>query len=295
MGSPDFAVPGLQKLIASNHIISACFTREAKPKNRGKKLSDTVVAKIAKSHNIAVYTPNTLKSDEVKQKIISLAPDFLVVIAYGLLLPKEILAIPKYGALNLHPSKLPRFRGAAPIQRTIMAGDTETEICIMQMNQKLDEGDILLSQKLIIGDNMTAGELHDKAAIIGADLMLQTIDNYHNIIPQKQSEAGISYAKKITKSETKIDFSKDGKEIINLVRGLNPTPGAYFEDKKNIRYKIFAAEFVESSYQEKLGKITKDFHIFCKNGKITPKIIQKSGHQKMSLEEFIRGQVIFSE
>lgn len=288
MGSPEFAVPTLKGLVESQHEIVACFTREAKPKNRGKNLEDTVIATIAKENGIDVYTPKTLRDYDMQGIIKSLEPDFLVVVAYGLLLPKEILDISKYGALNLHPSSLPRFRGAAPIQRTIMAGDTHTDICIMQMNEQLDEGDILLKEGLIIPSDMTAGELHDKAAIIGSKLMLKTIEDYQNITPNKQPEENLCYAKKISKEEAKINLLLSGDEIMNLIRGLNPYPGAYFE-YNSTRYKIFSASFNKITHKEKPGYINQKFQLYCKDGIITPKIIQKSGKNKILLEEMLRG------
>lgn len=288
MGSPDFAVPTFEKLIGSQHQILSCFTREAKPKNRGKKLEDTIIAKIAKEQNIKVFTPKTLRNAEIQDIIKEQKPDFLVVVAYGLILPQEILDIPKYGALNLHPSSLPRFRGAAPIQRTIMAGDKSTDICIMQMNENLDEGDILLKETLNIEPHMTAGDLHDKAAIIGSDLILKVIDNYDNITPQKQTESGICYANKISKEEAKIDFSMKGKEILNLIKGLSPYPGAYFEHN-DIRYKVFSAKFVPGNHRQVPGTVSKSLNICCQNGTIIPEIIQKPGKKKMLLEDLLRG------
>ena len=288
MGSPDFAAPTLYKLISSKHDIIACFSKEAKPKNRGKKLQDTIIAQIAKKHNIDLFTPKNFNDDDIVNYIKEQNIDFLVVVAYGLILPQKILDLAKYAALNLHPSALPEFRGAAPIQRTIMAGKAQSKICIIKMNQDLDAGDIMLQEDISLDKHITAGEFHDQAALIGANLMLQTIDNYQDLQPQKQDLVNISYAHKITKEDTKIDFSDSGHKIINLIRGLAPRPGASFT-YKDLVIKIFAAEFISKEHQETLGSINKNWHIYCKDGLIIPHIIQKSGKGKMSLAEFIRG------
>ena len=287
MGTPDFAVPTLQKLIASNHEVVACFTKEAKPKNRGKKLQDTIIAKIAKEHNITVFTPNNLSDNEIVTYIKQARIDFLVVVAYGLILPQKILDLAKYAALNLHPSALPEFRGAAPIERTIMAGKIASQICVIKMVKKLDAGDVLLSRDIDVAD-MTSGEFHDKAALIGADLILEIINNYQNIKPYAQDDEKASYAPKITKDETKIDFTWQGKDIINLIRALSPIYGASFL-YKNDRIKIFKANFIAKQHQEKLGALTNKGEIFCQNGVILPEMIQKPGKNKITIAEFLRG------
>ena len=289
MGSPDFALPTLQSLIKSDHEIVACFTRAPAEKNRGKKVFPTPIQLEAQQHNIPVFTPKTLRSEEIQNSIKELKPDFLVVVAYGLILPKEVLAIPSKTSLNLHPSALPRFRGAAPLHRAIIAGDEETEICIMKMSEGLDEGDVFLKQKFKIPKNFTTGDLHDEAAKIGADLMLETIDRFDSLIPTPQAELDVVYAPKISKSEALLNFNKNGEEIINLIRGLNPFPGAYlnFENK---RIKILSATFEELSHSEMPGKISNNFEIYCKNGKISPKILQREGKAKTTIKDFLNAR-----
>jgi methionyl-tRNA formyltransferase len=287
MGTPDFAVPTLHKLISAKHELVACFTKEAKPKNRGKKLQDTVIAKIAKEHNIKLFTPKSLVDEEIVAYIKKAQIDFIVVVAYGLILPQKILDLAKYAALNLHPSALPKFRGAAPIERTIMSGEEMSKACVIKMVKKLDAGDILLSQDIDIKDS-TSGDFHDKAAIIGADLMLKTINDYQNIKPTSQDDDKSSYAPKITKDEAKIDFTWCGKDIINLIRALSPAYGASFLYKNN-RVKIFQAEFIPKKHQEPFGVLNNDGEIFCKDGAVIPKIIQKPGKNKVTIAEFLRG------
>ena len=289
MGSPDFAVPTLQKLIESKHEVIACFSQPARPKNRGKKMVDTAIATLALKHNIPIHTPTNLKAPETKKLITELEADFIIVVAYGLLLPIAVLEAAKYAPLNLHPSSLPRFRGAAPLQRTLMAGDQHTDICIMQMSEGLDEGAIYKSQNLNIPQDMILGELHDQCANIGADLMLDVINNFKDLPPETQSDDGVIYAKKIAKSEAEIDFNKPGLEILNLIRALNPFPGAFMFDESD-RVKIFSAKFTEKTHAEKPGSINNGFEIYCENGVITPITLQRAGKNKVTLPEFLNGR-----
>jgi len=288
MGSPDFAVPTLQKLIDSEHQIVACFSQPPRPKNRGKKLIATPVQQLAEQHNIPVHTPTSLKNAETQKIIDDLEADFLVVVAYGLLLPQAVLDAAKYDALNLHPSSLPRFRGAAPLQRTLMAGDQKTDICIMRMTAGLDEGPIYKSSELPIAENMNLGELHDQSAQIGAELMLEVINNFQDLTPTEQGSKGIIYAKKIDKSEAEIDFTKNGSEILNLIRALNPAPGAFMW-LDEMRLKIFRANFTAKPHSETPGTITDDFKIYCKDGLIIPETVQKAGKNKLERQEFLKG------
>ena len=288
MGSPSFALPTLKTLLNSEHELLSCFSRKAKQKNRGKKLEETVITNFAKQHNIQVFTPRSFKDSDIIELVAKQNPDFLVVVAYGLILPQELLDIPKYAALNLHPSRLPRFRGAAPLHRAIMAGDSETDICIMKMTAGLDEGDVMLKERVLISDVMTTGELHDKAAEIGAKLMLKTIDNFANLVAKPQSEEGVVYADKISKSESEINFNLSGKDILNLIRGLNPYPAAFFMHD-NKRYKIFKAEFTADAHGYPAGMVTENFTIYCQDGVIKPQVIQAEGKNKMSLDEFLNG------
>lgn len=292
MGTPDFAVPALNRLIKSNHEIIAVYTQKPKAAGRGMEVKKSKVHEVAEANNIKVYTPDSLKSDEEKNNFKNLNADIAVVAAYGMLLPKEILQGTKHGCINIHPSLLPRWRGAAPLQRTIMAGDNHTAVCIMQMNEGLDTGDIILKEEFDIPDSTNVGWLHDKCAEIGAELTLKAIEQISTGTAKyiKQSEQGVTYAKKITKEDEKIDFNKNGNEILNQIRGLSPYMGANFI-LNNKKHKIFEAEFILfKNTSDELGKILNDqFHISCKDGCIVPKTIQKEGSKKMSIEEFLRG------
>ena len=205
MGSPDFAIPALQKLHESKHNLLCCYSQPPRERNRGKKIVNTVVHNYGVSHGIECYTPLNFKNQEDLDFVRNLKPDLLVVCAYGLILPESLLAIPKFGAINIHPSKLPRWRGAAPIQRTIMSGDKDTAICIIKMTKELDQGDIILQQELDIGPNMNASQLHDLSAEIGANLILKAIELIENSQdnPIPQSDEGVTYASKIQKAESK--------------------------------------------------------------------------------------------
>jgi methionyl-tRNA formyltransferase len=288
MGSPEFALPTLEKLLQSQHQIEAVFTRAPREKNRGKKILPTAVQLLAEENNIKVFTPKTLKNAEISKKIMEFQPDFLIVVAYGLILPKEVLEIPKYAVLNVHPSSLPRFRGAAPLQRTLMAGDKKTEICIMKMNEGLDEGDVYLRQELKIPAAMNFLELHDKTAAIGAEMILEVLENFADLQAIPQENKGVIYADKISKSEAEINFSKNGKDILNLIRALNPFPAAYFFCK-NERIKIYEAEFKTLEHDKHCGFIDTEFNIYCADGVIKPIILQRASKQKTGIKEFLQG------
>ncbi len=289
MGSPDFAIPALQNLIDSKYEIVACFTKAATQKNRGKKIIPTPVEQLAAKHNIPIYTPKTLRNADLQQQIKDLEADFIVVVAYGLLLPEEVLKSAKYEALNIHPSALPRFRGAAPLERTLMAGDKTTKICIMQMTKELDAGDVYLEQELKIPQQMNLQELHDQAAQIGAQLLIKTLDNFSDLKPKAQEEEGLCYAHKLDKSEFLLDFSKEPQQILNLIRALAPRPGAYFIYKDK-RIKILQADFVLEAHNEEFGKVrAEDFAIFVNGGLIMPEIIKPEGKSSMSIADFLRG------
>ncbi len=288
MGSPDFALPCFKKLIEDHNVV-ACFSRWDRPKNRGQKITATPVKILAEKNDIPVFTPKTLKDLDIIEKIKSFQADFIVVVAYGMILPQKILEATKYCALNLHPSSLPRFRGAAPLQRTLMAGDKETEICIMKMSARLDEGDVFLRKKINIPQNMNFLELHNQTAEMGGDLMLELINNYKNSKAIPQSKTRINYANKITKKEAEIDFSSSGEKILNLIRGLNPFPCSFFYFKEK-RIKIFVAKFIEKEHQKECGEIKlENFSIYCSNGLIQPMVLQKEGKKRMSIEEFLKG------
>lgn len=293
MGSPEFALPTLVKIKQSHHELLCCYSQPPRARNRGKKVVNTIIHDYCLAHNIECLTPINFKNPADVEVLRNFKPDLLVVCAYGLILPEALLNIPKYGAINIHPSKLPRWRGAAPIQRAIMAGDKETSVCIIKMTKELDQGDIILEQNLVIDKDMTASKLHDITAEIGAELTLKAIEliaaEEHEAVPQAQE--GVTYAAKIQKSESIIDFNKSGEEIINLIRGLADYPAAYMEFRGK-RLKIFSAEFIKSSSQDEPGTVTfaKDIlTITCSDGLIKPLVIQIEGKQKMLVIEFLKG------
>src|ERR1700742_2196014 len=232
MGTPDFSVPTLLELVAHGHEIAAVYTRAPKPGGRGMKLQATPVEAEARRLGIPVLTPKTLKTPEALEEFRSHQADAAVVVAYGMILPQPILDAPKLGCFNLHGSLLPRWRGAAPIQRAIMAGDAETGVMVMRMEVGLDTGPVLMAERTAIG-RKTYGDLHDELARLGADLMARTLAALERgaIAEQPQPVEGVTYAKKIAKDEARIDWSKPAREVDCLIRGLSPFPGAWSEAK----------------------------------------------------------------
>jgi len=311
MGTPAFALPALAALWASEHEIVAVYTQPPRPAGRGQKETPSPVHQFAIAHNLPVYTPTSLKTSEIQAKFASHKADIAVVVAYGLLLPLPILEAYKYGCVNIHPSALPRWRGAAPLQRTIMAGDTTTQIIIMQMDSGLDTGDILMTEDFEIADGTNAGQLHDILAEKSAPLLLNTLKSIKNITPQKQSETSVTYAKKITKDDQKIDWHKPAHEIRQQILGLSPAQGAFFSYNNEV-IKVFGAEITPSlrGETEAIHKqqdwiaasatpprndntgtmIDENLGIVCGDGKILrPTILQRPNKKRMSAEEFLNG------
>jgi len=284
MGTPDFAVPALQALINSEHEIIAVYTAPPKPAGRGKQLRKSAVHELAESAGLNVLTPESLKTEQMSEC------DIAVVVAYGLLLPKHILSAPKHGCLNIHPSALPRWRGAAPIQRTIMAGDVKSAVCIMQMDAGLDTGAVLMREDFALHAKITAGELHDKCAELGAKLVLETINNISNLKATPQLEHEVTYAKKITKDDEKIDWAKSAQEIENIVRGLNPFPAAYFEHNGE-KIKLHACDVVEKSGKAGVA-LDDELTIACGVSAIKVQMLQKAGKRIMTAKEFLAGNKV---
>lgn len=255
-GTPKFAIPALQKIINSNHEICAVYTRPDKPAGRGQKLTPTPVKVVAEEHNLPIYQPKTLKAIEAQEEMKSLNPDILINVAYGMLLPEEILNIPKFGCINIHPSMLPLYRGAAPIQRAIESCDDVTGVTIMKMDIGLDTGDIYKQEIMPIEKNDTSETLAKKASEVGARLLLDVITEIENGTdkPTKQDDDKSTYANKLTKEEGKIDWNKSAKEIDCMIRAFIPWPVAYTEiDDKYIR--VWEAEVIEEKTTEKPGAI----------------------------------------
>ena len=229
MGTPDFAVEALEALASSRHEVTAVFTQPDKPKGRGKAMQFTPVKEVALRENIPVYQPKKVRDPEVIQKIRELAPDVLVVVAFGQIIPQEILDIAPYGCINVHGSLLPKYRGAAPIQWAVIDGEKESGVTTMQMDAGLDTGDMLLKTVVPLDEKETGGSLFDKLSKAGADLLLKTLDALENgtVTPQKQGESPTAYAKMLTKDMGAIDWNRPAKELERLIRGLNPWPSAY--------------------------------------------------------------------
>ncbi|HTM76876.1 MAG TPA: methionyl-tRNA formyltransferase [Devosia sp.] len=292
MGTPDFSVPTLLEIISSGHEVVAVYTRAPKPAGRGQAERKSPVHLAAEAAGIPVFTPRSLKGAD-EQAIFTLhAADLGIVVAYGLLLPKPILDAPRLGCLNLHGSLLPRWRGAAPIQRAVMAGDSQTGVMVMQMDEGLDTGPVALGEVIPIGPDMTAGELHDAMMRIGADLMgraLAALDRGSlDFVPQV--EAGALYAKKIEKAEARIDWDQPAETVHNHIRGLSPFPGAWFEIElagKPVRVKALRSTLAAGSGVP--GTILPNFTIACASGAVRLLQIQREGKTPMDAATFLRG------
>jgi methionyl-tRNA formyltransferase len=293
MGTPDFAVPTLLELVAHGHEIAAVYTRVAKPAGRGMKLQPTPVAQEAMRLGIPVLTPTTLKTSEALAEFAAHHADAAVVVAYGMILPQAILDAPRDGCFNLHGSLLPRWRGAAPINRAIMAGDAESGVMVMKMDAGLDTGDVAMAERLAISDAMTASDLHDALAPLGADLMVRAMGALERGKLQltKQSEQGVTYAAKIDKAEAHIDWNKPAHAVLRHIHGLSPFPGAWSEiaiDGAPTRLKILRCAMVDRSGAP--GELLDDrLTIACKDGAIRVLDLQRAGKGPMKAEEFLRG------
>jgi methionyl-tRNA formyltransferase len=293
MGTPDFAVPTLQHLMDSGQNIVAVYSQPPRPAGRGHKLQPSPVHLMAEKHGIPVYTPSSLKSPEVQEQFRAHNADAAIVAAYGLILPQAILESYPMGCLNVHPSKLPRWRGAAPIQRTIMAGDADTAMCIMQMAAGLDTGDILWQKDLAVATGTTAGELHDTMANLAGAAVLETLHGLRagSIVPHAHSTEGIVYASKISKDEARIDWSKPAEEVLNHIHGLSPYPAAYFEFAGE-KIKVLKATLHSHTDGNPAEVIDNHITIACGSGAIRPTLIQRAGKKPMSAEEMLRGFAI---
>lgn len=289
MGTPDFAVPTLAALHEAAHEIVAVYTQPPRPAGRGKKLQPSAVQREAEIRHLEVRCPESLKSPEEQARFAALDADLAVVAAYGLILPKPILEAPKRGCLNVHASILPRWRGAAPVQRAILAGDETTGITIMQMERGLDTGPMLAFARTQV-DAKTAGELTAELAELGAQLMVGTLEDLPALHPVPQDDAEATYAKKIDKAESRIDWSQSAEAIERQVRAFAPSLGAWFEFERE-RYRVLAAEAAEI---EGASGTVLDSHltIACGIGAIRPTLIQRAGKPAMDTAALLRGKMI---
>lgn len=294
MGTPDFAVPCLKALVDAKHNVQAVFTQPDKPRGRGNKLVPTPVKKFAIECNIPVYQPTGLRkgndAESSLQVLQELNPDLIVVVAYGQILPKSILDLPKYRCINIHASLLPKYRGAGPIQRCILDGETLTGVTSMYMEEGLDTGDMLIKEEITIGKNMIADELHDALSEMGAEVLLKTIQAIEDgsIVRTPQDDSMSTYAKMITKEMSHLDFSKSAQEVHNIIRGITG-----FTSLNGKRLKVFRSEILDKTSSEPFGTIvdTSNFTVVCGDGKcIKFNEVQLEGSKRMDTKVFLRGK-----
>lgn len=293
MGTPDFAVPVLEAVGAAGHQVVAVYTQPPRPAGRGMADTKSPVQQLAESKGLAVFTPVNFKSDADQRAFAAHKADAAVVVAYGLILPETVLNAPKFGCFNVHASRLPRWRGAAPIQRAIMAGDDLTAVMVMRMEKGLDTGPICLSREIAIPPEMTAGELHDALSVAGAKAMVEALEllEHGALKMTPQSEAGVTYAAKIGKGETRIDFTRPAAEVVNHVRGLSPYPGAWMEvgaGGKADRLKILRCVVAKGSGAAGTV-IDSAFTIACGSGAVRLIEVQRAGKRPITVDEFLRG------
>jgi methionyl-tRNA formyltransferase len=291
MGTPDFAVPTLRKIADSGHEVVAVYTRAPKPAGRGKTLRPSPIESEAKQREMPLFMPKTLKDTEVIDKIRTYRADAAVVVAYGLILPKAILDAFRLGCFNLHASLLPRWRGAAPIERAIMTGDAVTGVTVMKMDEGLDTGPIVSEQHVSIDPNETAGELRNRLSQLGADLMMNALAELGKFpcLLRPQSTVGVTYAAKIEKNEARIDWKKPCKAVHDHCRGLSPDPGAWFELPGTGRVKVLRTAIGDGDGPPGVV-LDEELTIACSNGALRILEVQPESRKRMSAEEFLRGR-----
>ena len=291
-GTPDFAASALAAVIEAGHEILVVLTQPDRPKGRGMKLTPSPVKTLALQHELPVWQPENLKDMAIQQQLRDLQADVMVVAAYGLLLPAAVLNIPQHGCLNIHASLLPRWRGAAPIQRAIEAGDAESGVCIMQMDVGLDTGDVLLSRSTPITEVTTAAQLHDDLAVIGAQAIVEALAELPELTAIPQPEAGVTYAQKLSKADAEIDWALGAKQIHAKIRALNPVPGAWSSLNEQV-IKIWASKVLEQSSDAAIGSIVaadkQGIAVQTGAGVILITELQASGSKRMAAAAFVAG------
>ncbi len=291
MGTPDIAVPCLEALIEKHQVVCV-VTQPDKPKNRGQKMAMSPVKEVALSHNIDVLQPLKFKDEAFLPELKKYDPEVIVVIAYGRILPKYVLDYPKHKCINVHASLLPKYRGAAPIQWSIVDGENITGVTTMLMAEGLDTGDMLLKREIEITDTMTGGQLHDIMAQICPEILLETLDKLDEIVPQMQDDALSCYASMIDKSKTVIDWNKSAQEIVNLVRGMNPFPSARTTAEGKL-LKVFVAEKCSSKGEAGMVlDITDGIVVGCGDGSVKLTEVQPEGKRRMSAKDYLLGNKI---
>ncbi|MBM1310002.1 methionyl-tRNA formyltransferase [Sulfitobacter mediterraneus] len=290
MGTPDFSVPVLEALAAAGHEIAAVYCQPPRPAGRGKKDRPSPVQARAEALGFEVRHPVSLKTPEAQADFAALGADVAVVVAYGLILPQAVLDAPARGCLNIHASLLPRWRGAAPIHRAIMAGDAETGVCIMQMEAGLDTGPVLLRKTTPIGAEETTAQLHDRLSQMGAGAIVEALGRLDQLVPAAQPDEGVTYAAKIDKAEARIDWSKPAVEVDRLIRGLSPFPGAWFE-LDGLRIKALGSRLADGSSTagEVLGS---DLRVACGAGAVVLTRLQRAGKAAQDTQVFQQGAQI---
>lgn len=293
MGTPDFAVPSLARLLECGHEVPAVFTQPDKPAGRGHKLTPPPVKKLAAAQNLTVYQPDTLHDAQVQSMLRDLAPDVIAVVAYGKLLPPQVLEIPRLGCVNVHGSLLPKYRGAAPIQWSVLNGDSEAGVTTMYMAQGLDCGDMILKESVALGKEETAGELYERLAPIGADLLIKTLELLEkgNAPREKQDDALSSTAPMLTKQMARLDFTQSAEQLTRLINGMNPWPVAHTLLDGNL-LKVYRARPVDGRGAPGETLAAKGFVAACGQGALELLEIQAHGGKRMAAADYLRGHPV---
>ncbi len=287
MGTPEFSVPILEALVEHGHEVVCVYTQPPRPAGRGKKDRVSAVHSRAQSLGIPIRHPVSLKAQADQEEFDALRADIAVVVAYGLILPQVILDAPEMGCLNIHASLLPRWRGAAPIHRAIMAGDETTGVCIMQMEAGLDTGPVLLRRNLQIGTTETTGQLHDRLSLLGSVAIVEALEKFDALTPEPQPDEGVTYAEKIDKSESRIDWTAPAVEVDRLIRGLSPFPGAW-TTADGERIKLLGSHVVHKSGSP--GEVMDGFRVACGDHAVEITRAQRSGKAAMDTDELLKGR-----
>jgi methionyl-tRNA formyltransferase len=289
MGTPEFSVPALDALVSAGHEIAAVYTQPPRPAGRGQKDRPSPVHLRAEALGLPVRHPKTLRTPDAQAEFAALGTDIAVVVAYGLILPKAVLDAPRHGCLNIHASLLPRWRGAAPIHRAVLAGDVETGVCIMRMEEGLDIGPVLLRAATPIGPTETTGDLHDRLAALGARLIVDALAGLDMLVPEPQSDEGVTYASKIDKAEAAIDWTKSAAEIDRQIRGLSPFPGAWTTHEGR-RLKLLRSRRVDGAGAP--GEVLHGLSVACGEGATDILEVQAEGRARQDATSFLRGAPI---
>ncbi len=298
MGTPDFAVASLERLIADGHDIAAVFTQPDKPQGRKMKLTPPPVKQVALTHHIPVYQPETFKNESQLPLLRELAPEVIVVVAYGKLLPQYVLELPKYGCINVHGSLLPKYRGAAPVQWMVLNGETTAGVTTMYMDRGLDTGDILLTRETAVGENETAGELFDRLAALGADLISETLSRLpQGIARTPQDDSQSTYVSVLDKSMAVIDWTQPAQQVHNRIRGLDPWPVA-LTTRGGVRLKLFQSRMTDRSAQVPAGTVVEadaktGLFVACGDGRVLQITeVQMVGKKRMPAGDYLRGHAM---